>query len=61
MQEILKQYFPMETVTKGLLQIYQQLLGLKFVEVEDAEKWHEEVKVVSLFFIHSLTLFYQHQ
>jgi thimet oligopeptidase len=61
MQEILKQYFPMETVTKGLLQIYQQLLGLKFVEVEDAEKWHEEVKVVSLFLIHSLNLFYQHQ
>ena len=38
----------METVTKGLLQIYQQLLSLKFVEVEEAEKWHDEVKLVSL-------------
>jgi len=37
----------METVTKGLFQIYQKLLGLKFVEVEEAEKWHDEVKVVS--------------
>ena len=38
----------METVTKGLLQIHQKLLGLKFVEVEEAKKWHDEVKLVSL-------------
>ena len=28
----------METVTKGLLQIHQKLLRLKFVEVEEAKK-----------------------
>ena len=46
----------METVTKGLLQIYQQLLGLRFVEVEEAEKWHEEVKVVSLILCHGFVI-----
>ena len=46
-QEILQQYFPLETVIQGSLQIYQELLGLKFSEIEqDVEKWHEEVKLV---------------
>ena len=46
-QEVLQQYFPLETVIKGSLQIYQELLGLKFSEIEqDVEKWHEEVKLV---------------
>ena len=46
-KELLKEYFPMDTVTKGMLKIYQDLLGLKFIEcTQDVDKWHEEVKLV---------------
>jgi len=44
--ERLKQYFPVETVTAGLLAIYQELLGLVFErapEMEGAAAWHPEV------------------
>ena len=49
-KELLKEYFPAKTVIDGSLKIYQQLLGLKFVECcEDVDKWHEEVQLVSFF------------
>ena len=55
-QEVLQQYFPLETVIKGSLQIYQELLGLKFSEIEqDVEKWHEEVKLVRALTFYHLT------
>jgi len=43
----LKEYFPLEKVTKGLLEIYQQLLGLKFTKLDpkDIDAWHEEVEL----------------
>eukprot|EP00697_Spironema_sp_BW2_P011434 gnl/Spiro4/27117_TR13490_c0_g1_i1.p1 gnl/Spiro4/27117_TR13490_c0_g1~~gnl/Spiro4/27117_TR13490_c0_g1_i1.p1 ORF type:complete len:748 (+),score=216.92 gnl/Spiro4/27117_TR13490_c0_g1_i1:171-2246(+) len=46
--EALKQYFPLHTVTNGLLSIYQRLLGLTFTErAGDARGvvWHDEVRV----------------
>ena len=33
----LHDYFPIETVTKGILQIFEGLLGLKFFKVETTE------------------------
>ncbi|KAF8778100.1 thimet oligopeptidase-like [Argiope bruennichi] len=41
----LKEYFPLQTVTEGLCKIYQDLLGLKFTEIENPEVWHEDVQM----------------
>jgi len=43
-KEAYKQYFPLEVVTKGMLDIYQELLNLKFTEVKGSF-WHEDVQL----------------
>lgn len=42
-QESIKQYFPLQVVTQGMLSIYEELLDLKFVEEKGAHVWHDEV------------------
>lgn len=42
--EKLREYFPMENVLAQTLDIYQELLGLKFEELKDASIWHPEVQ-----------------
>jgi thimet oligopeptidase len=53
-QQEIQQYFPLTTVTAGLFQIYQQLLGLRFEEVNmdklpAGSAWHEDVKLYNVF------------
>ena len=40
-KEKLKEYFPLETVTSGMLEIYQRLLGLEFIKLEGGEVRNE--------------------
>ncbi|XP_013398573.1 thimet oligopeptidase isoform X1 [Lingula anatina] len=44
----LKEYYPLHVVTKGLLEIYQELLCLKFEEIPNPKVWHEDVKMYSV-------------
>ncbi|KAJ1965847.1 metalloendopeptidase [Dipsacomyces acuminosporus] len=46
--EEVKQYFPVEQVTRGVLDIYQNMLGLKFVKVESPHVWHPDVDMYEI-------------
>ncbi|KAJ5070293.1 saccharolysin [Anaeramoeba ignava] len=54
---VISQYFPLEKVIEGMLEIYQQVLGLDFKQVaidfnnpeEKMKVWHEEVKLFEIY------------
>lgn len=49
--EKISEYYPLEHSIKGMLDIYETLLKLKFVEETDSSKkkvWHEDVKLLSV-------------
>ena len=48
MEEI-KKYFPQEKVINGTLSIYEQLLGLRFVQRENENAWHPDVKYFDVY------------
>lgn len=47
--EGLKDYFPMEECLKGMLSMYQQLLGLEFRKVKDPSVWDKEVEMYEVY------------
>ncbi|XP_052186579.1 probable thimet oligopeptidase isoform X1 [Diospyros lotus] len=44
----LKQYLPVSLVISGILKICQDLFGLRFDEIVDAEVWHSDVHLYSV-------------
>jgi len=46
--ELISNYFPLETILTGMLETYEQLFNLKFVEEQEGSEykqvWHEDVK-----------------
>jgi metallopeptidase MepB len=60
-QQLISEYFPLQTSIKGMLEIFEQLFGLEFVEVVGKDRdaispsgkgddivWHPEVQVFSV-------------
>lgn len=47
--EVLKPYFPLDQVVQGVFHVSEKLFGLKFREVHDIEKYHEEVRTFKVF------------
>eukprot|EP00038_Savillea_parva_P009892 m.186522 g.186522 ORF g.186522 m.186522 type:complete len:661 (+) comp16791_c0_seq1:44-2026(+) len=47
--EAARAYFPLDHVVETTMQIYQELLSLKFTEIKSFDKWHDEVR---LFVVH---------
>jgi thimet oligopeptidase len=45
--EEVRQYFPVDTVIKGTLDVYQELLGLKFQELP-AQAWHPDIRLFEI-------------
>lgn len=43
------EYFPLQTVISGTLKIYEQLLGLKFIEQENTSIWHSDVQYFDVY------------
>lgn len=41
---LVKQYFPVTVVVPTILDIYQNLLGVRFVPLQGATAWHEDVQ-----------------
>ena len=37
---LVKEYFPVSVVVPTILEIYQNLLGVKFEEIKDGSTWH---------------------
>ncbi|MBI4051494.1 MAG: Zn-dependent oligopeptidase, partial [Elusimicrobia bacterium] len=44
-QEKIKEYFPLETVIGGMLDVYQRLLNVKFQQMTEGDTWHPDVQL----------------
>ncbi len=47
--EKIREYLPMKESLKGMMDIYQELLGLTFKKLENASVWHPEVEAYEVY------------
>jgi metallopeptidase MepB len=60
-EQKIAEYFPLQSTIEGMLQIFEELFGLVFIQIEGAERdkisetgkgvdivWHEDVKLFSV-------------
>ena len=45
---LIKEYFPVSVVIPAILEIYQNLLGVRFHEVKDTQTWHPDVQMFAV-------------
>jgi Zn-dependent oligopeptidase len=45
---LIKEYFPVSVVVPAILEIYQNLLGVRFQKVNDTQAWHPDVQVFAV-------------
>ncbi|KAK6922350.1 Peptidase M3A/M3B catalytic domain [Dillenia turbinata] len=45
---VIKQYFPVNLVISGMFKINQDLFGLRFEEIIDADVWHQDIHLYSV-------------
>lgn len=45
---LVKEYFPVDTVVEGTLRVYQRVLGVKFTELKDGPRWHPDVRLFAI-------------
>jgi len=47
--EKVREYLPLENALSGMMDLYQELLGLQFRAVENPSVWHEEVEMYEVY------------
>lgn len=47
-EQKLAEYFPMEQIIRGLLDIYEKFFDLKIETVDNVKAWHEDVRLVKI-------------
>lgn len=47
-QDVIKEYFPLETTISGLIQIFESFFNLTMTTVPIKDLWHEDVKLVKI-------------
>jgi Zn-dependent oligopeptidase len=45
---LVKEYFPVSVVVPTILEIYQNLLGVRFHEIKDGQTWHPDAQMFSV-------------